>query len=314
MDPSSGAVCVETLKRDWRPELTLRDILVTVGCLLIFPGPDSALNAEAGRLVTEDWEGYVRKAGLWARMHAAVPVGMRGEVEEARRRGEDAGEGRAGPSQSAVEKKRRREREQVRASAEDVFVREDSIQRSPTGQFAAPLPPPAQASKAMGLGLGIDLPEGSSIHINAPPERPTQPPAPARRRKKPTAAEDEQNNPQQPATSSFANSLPTPTPGLARPFIHSNPSTPRLGRPEPKRRRLTPEDERRTDRPARIDAGRDDEPWLNWERRSPFDSPEDARSAKRRRVVEEKRWNIVQGDLERWNAGDFGPRIGLERL
>ena len=30
--------------------------------------------------------------------------------------------------------------------------------------------------------------------------------------------------------------------------------------------------------------------------------------------MEEKRWNIVQGDLERWNAGDFGPRIGLERL
>lgn len=37
VEETTGAVCVDTLKRDWKPELTLRDVLI-VG---IIPGVDS---------------------------------------------------------------------------------------------------------------------------------------------------------------------------------------------------------------------------------------------------------------------------------
>ncbi|KAF2428658.1 UBC-like protein, partial [Tothia fuscella] len=74
VDPSTGAVCVDTLKRDWKPELTLKDVLVTITCLLVCPNPASALNAEAGQLMEEDFKEYERKAMMWSKMHAAVPV------------------------------------------------------------------------------------------------------------------------------------------------------------------------------------------------------------------------------------------------
>ena len=82
-------MCVETLKRDWRSELKLRDVLVTISCLLIQPNPASALNEAAGKLATEDWEGYCRRARLMTDIHASVPRGIEGEVREAQMRGED---------------------------------------------------------------------------------------------------------------------------------------------------------------------------------------------------------------------------------
>jgi ubiquitin-conjugating enzyme E2 S len=89
IDEASGAVCVETLKRDWKSELKLRDVLVTISCLLIQPNPASALNEEAGKLAQEDWEGYCRRAKLMTGIHAGVPRDLAAEVREAQMRGED---------------------------------------------------------------------------------------------------------------------------------------------------------------------------------------------------------------------------------
>ncbi|KAF2120449.1 ubiquitin-conjugating enzyme/RWD-like protein [Lophiotrema nucula] len=89
VDEASGAVCVETLKRDWVNTLKLRDVLVTVSCLLIQPNPASALNEAAGVLASEDWEGYCRRAALMTNIHAVVPIELVKEVREAQSRGED---------------------------------------------------------------------------------------------------------------------------------------------------------------------------------------------------------------------------------
>ncbi|KAF2747261.1 UBC-like protein [Sporormia fimetaria CBS 119925] len=89
IDEASGAVCVETLKRDWSSSLKLRDVLVTISCLLIQPNPASALNEEAGKLANEDWEGYCRRARLMTEIHAGVPEELGVAVREAQRRGED---------------------------------------------------------------------------------------------------------------------------------------------------------------------------------------------------------------------------------
>jgi ubiquitin-conjugating enzyme E2 S len=89
IDEATGAVCVETLKRDWSSALKLRDVLVTISCLLIQPNPASALNEAAGKLASEDWDGFCRRAKLMTEIHAAVPHDIAKEVKEAQMRGED---------------------------------------------------------------------------------------------------------------------------------------------------------------------------------------------------------------------------------
>jgi ubiquitin-conjugating enzyme E2 S len=85
----SGAVCVDTLKRDWEPKLSLRDVLITISCLLIHPNPDSALNSAAGALLQDDYEAFAHHAKLMASIHAPIPKDIRDAVMEAKRRGED---------------------------------------------------------------------------------------------------------------------------------------------------------------------------------------------------------------------------------
>ncbi|XP_064296257.1 LOW QUALITY PROTEIN: ubiquitin-conjugating enzyme E2 S [Phalacrocorax carbo] len=57
----SGEICVNVLKRDWRAELGIRHVLLTIKCLLIHPNPESALNEEAGRLLLENYEEYAAR-------------------------------------------------------------------------------------------------------------------------------------------------------------------------------------------------------------------------------------------------------------
>ncbi|KAF2486918.1 ubiquitin-conjugating enzyme/RWD-like protein [Neohortaea acidophila] len=93
VDPQTGGVCVETLKRDWDSKLTLRDVLVTISCLLIQPNPDSALNAEAGALIQEDYAVFARRAELMTSIHAVVPKVLQAAVAEAQRRGQEENAG-----------------------------------------------------------------------------------------------------------------------------------------------------------------------------------------------------------------------------
>lgn len=83
---------METLKRDWEAKLTLRDVLVTITCLLVQPNASSALNAEAGKLLEGGegaWDGFERRAKLMTRLHAGVPRELKEVVREAVGRGED---------------------------------------------------------------------------------------------------------------------------------------------------------------------------------------------------------------------------------
>jgi len=67
---SNGEICVNTLKKDWKPELGIKHILLTVKCLLIVPNPESALNAEAGKLLLEQYEDYSLRAKMFTEIHA----------------------------------------------------------------------------------------------------------------------------------------------------------------------------------------------------------------------------------------------------
>ncbi|CAK9269435.1 unnamed protein product [Sphagnum jensenii] len=69
----NGEICVNTLKKDWKPTLGLRHVLLVVRCLLIEPFPESALNEEAGKMLMEDYEGYAKHARLMTSIHAMKP-------------------------------------------------------------------------------------------------------------------------------------------------------------------------------------------------------------------------------------------------
>jgi ubiquitin-conjugating enzyme E2 S len=65
-----GEICVNVLKRDWKPDLGLRHVLLVIRCLLIEPFPESALNEEAGRALMEDYDEFARHARLMTQLHA----------------------------------------------------------------------------------------------------------------------------------------------------------------------------------------------------------------------------------------------------
>ncbi|XP_050678746.1 ubiquitin-conjugating enzyme E2 S [Leptidea sinapis] len=67
---AAGQVCVNTLQKDWRPELGLEHALLAIKCLLIAPNPDSALNAEAATLLHERYDDYFARAKLYTDIHA----------------------------------------------------------------------------------------------------------------------------------------------------------------------------------------------------------------------------------------------------
>ncbi|KAM4651799.1 ubiquitin-conjugating enzyme E2 S [Discoglossus pictus] len=67
---NNGEICVNVLKKDWKAELGIRHVLLTIKCLLIHPNPESALNEEAGRLLLENYEEYASRARLMTEIHA----------------------------------------------------------------------------------------------------------------------------------------------------------------------------------------------------------------------------------------------------
>jgi len=71
--PTSGEICVNTLKKDWKPEYGIRHILLTVKCLLIVPNAESALNEEAGKLLLEQYDEYAKRAKMMTEIHARPP-------------------------------------------------------------------------------------------------------------------------------------------------------------------------------------------------------------------------------------------------
>lgn len=71
---SNGDICVNTLKRDWTPEVTFKHILQVIRCLLIVPFPESSLNDEAGKLFMESYEEFARRARIMTEVTDGVKV------------------------------------------------------------------------------------------------------------------------------------------------------------------------------------------------------------------------------------------------
>jgi len=69
----TGDICVNTLKKDWSIDVTLKHILQVIRCLLIVPFPESSLNDEAGKLFMESYDEFARRARIMTEVHA-LPI------------------------------------------------------------------------------------------------------------------------------------------------------------------------------------------------------------------------------------------------
>ena len=72
VDMSTGAICVNTLKKDWTPDTSISHVLAVIRCLLIVPFPESSLNDEAGKLFMESYDEYAKRARLMADVHGRL--------------------------------------------------------------------------------------------------------------------------------------------------------------------------------------------------------------------------------------------------
>jgi ubiquitin-conjugating enzyme E2 S len=305
VDPATGAVCVDTLKRDWKPELTLRDVLVTISCLLVCPNPASALNAEAGQLMEEDFKEYERKANLWAKMHAAVPAHMKSTVEEARTREE------VDKSTHKASKGKRRKDDDVQVLVREVEAENRDSQHSNTADMLPPSATPdvvgaiPEQRKPLGLGLEMNMESSMILDMDTPTQLP-----PRRRRKGCDLAMQVPAEGSQPsAAPSFSTVLSTPTP--QRTDMSDGTKAPGA-----KRIRVSPPAKTPIlqTRHSEISDGSDIPSWLKWAEASP-DSPKESRSAKQEReCAESQRFKAAGFSIKRYNSGRFGPRKGIERL
>lgn len=90
VDATTGAICVNTLKRDWKSEHTMKHCLAVIRCLLMEPFPESSLNEDAGKLFMESYKEYCKRAQLHADVHgrtqsvAAPATTAKTEMEETR--------------------------------------------------------------------------------------------------------------------------------------------------------------------------------------------------------------------------------------
>ena len=70
-----GAICVNTLKRDWNPkQWSLYNLFEVIKCLLIVPFPQSSLNEEAGKMFMDNYDEYFRVAKMLTEIHAKKKV------------------------------------------------------------------------------------------------------------------------------------------------------------------------------------------------------------------------------------------------
>ncbi|VEU33892.1 unnamed protein product [Pseudo-nitzschia multistriata] len=86
VDMTTGAICVNTLKKDWTPDTTFAHVLSVIRCLLINPFPESSLNDEAGKLFMESYDEYSKRARLMADVHGRPNSSAMSEGDDKRRK------------------------------------------------------------------------------------------------------------------------------------------------------------------------------------------------------------------------------------
>lgn len=100
VDMSTGAICVNTLKKDWTADTTFAHVLSVIRCLLIVPFPESSLNDEAGKLFMESYDEYSKRAHLMADVHGRPRSCIEGDEKRQKTEGDGDNDQDSSPTNS----------------------------------------------------------------------------------------------------------------------------------------------------------------------------------------------------------------------